>query len=141
MLVNTDQKCGTTHPCCCNPNKNNKTIATGSFANIYNEKPTIQHSVGANSVAGTPHGMVNKTLTNVDKKVSDVDMFGDKDDECFLKISDGADKSNDSKTPSSANSMGNDTDHKHPYCNDDKCKDVKVKKPYTRIMLSVLMSM
>ena len=29
------------------------------------------------------------------------------------------------KLPSSANSMGNETDHKHPSCNDDECKGHK----------------
>ena len=52
-------------------------------------------------------------------------MFGDEDGEYFLKISDGTDKSNDSKTTSSAKSMGNDTNHKHPSCNDDECKGDK----------------
>ena len=66
-----------------------------------------------------------KTLTTVDKKVADVYMFGNEDDEYFLNISDGTDKSNNSITPPSANSMGNDTDHKHPSCNDDACKGGK----------------
>ena len=52
-------------------------------------------------------------------------MFGAKDDENFLKISNGTDKCNDSKTPSSANSTSNETDHKHPFCNDDECKGDK----------------
>ena len=54
--------------------------------------------------------------------MADVDMFGNEDDEYFLKISDGTDKGNNSITPSSANSMGNNKDHKHPSCNDDECK-------------------
>ena len=127
MLVNTDQKILGQSALVVTPIKSNKTMATGSLANICNEEPTTQHNVGANSVAETPHGNVNETLTNVDKKVADVDMFGNEDDEYFLKISDGTDKSNNSITPSSANSMGNDTDHKHPSCNDDECKGDKAK--------------
>ena len=126
MLVNTDQKIlGQSALVVVTPTKSNKTTAAGSLANICNEEPTIQHNVGASSVAGTPHGNVNKTLTTVDKKMADVDMFSNEDDEYFLNISDGIDKSNNSITPPSANSMGNDTDHKHPSSNDDECKGGK----------------
>ena len=69
MLVNTDQKnLGQSALVLVTPTKSNKTTAAGSFPNICNEEPTTQHNVGANSVAGTPHSNVNKTLTTVDKK-------------------------------------------------------------------------
>ena len=84
MLVNTDQKnLGQPALIVITPTKSNKTTATGSLANICNEEQTTQHNVAVNSVAGTPHGNVNKTLTNVDKKVADIDMFGNKDDDYF----------------------------------------------------------
>ena len=76
------------------PTKSNKTTATGSLANICNEEPAAQHNVGANNVAEHHMAMQIKHWPML-IKVADVDMFGDKDDEYFLKISDGTAKSYD----------------------------------------------